>query len=311
MINDRRGFLSIYFFLFFTFIAAAATVGIGYYANLNRVEKAKDIRRFLSTAGDRVSAFYAANGRLPDGTEFRTEITGGQTDPYGTEAYYIYDQNITTKEDVCTTNNTSLTLRKCGDAPCTDIRSETDDILFIIGSRGYNKNKQIGGVNGVDHGIDTYSRIDVDNDTTINRVEEFDDIIIYKTLAEIQGRTECDGSSGLTFMNTILPFPEPEKDYSARIYAKGANYIEWCVEDASGLNPSFIEDDGNIMNESVNCINDYSYGTNWYESDYVEVSVTYVTDNTDYTSDNNDFTVFITHDGTSFNKQIFTVGYEQ
>ena len=146
------------------------------------------------------------------------------------QAYF--DQNLSPVKD----NQHPLFYADDTDLEATDICSFTathlsvvtpshtiSDVAFVIASESSNHNMQTAKKDDGDgdFSVHTYkyeTKVD-DNTSPVNIVENYDDIVQWVTLAELQKDLQCS-QKPFNFLNTSLPTANVNEDYSATLYVE-------------------------------------------------------------------------------------------
>jgi len=144
----------------------------------------------------------------------------------------FFNQNLSPVKD----NQHPLFYANDADLEATDICSFTathlsvvtpsrtiSDVAFVIASESSNHNMQTAKKDdgGGDFSVHTYKyekKVD-DNTSPVNIVENYDDIVQWVTLAQLQRDLQCS-QKPLHFLNTSLPTANVGEDYSATLYVE-------------------------------------------------------------------------------------------
>lgn len=236
-------------------------------------------------------------------------------DPFLKYIRYFYAPELNGSDPAkCSKNNTinnicgrkyvNFAIEICKDESCSS-KEVVDNVAFVIISGGWNKNVQ----------VDYPVNIDVDRGTTVtvqglrihfnyannkdgyfyssqpyddpNRPEEFDDIVKYVKLEQLQAKIQCENAK-LKITTDNLPPAHQNMDYTATIDADGGipfitgGKYKWSVQNTTlpaefSLSPS----SGNqadkflITKTSSTCPGNYSIQVGVEDSDGNKVSKTF------------------------------------
>ncbi len=175
-------------------------------------EKTLEMKRVVLAAKDAVIGNALINGRtLPDNAFFDENLSPVKNDEH--PLLYAADANLE-NYDACAFGSTNLKVQ----TPAKTI----DDVAFVIAGEGANYNMQTAvTTSGSDRIVKVYdysTKVD-DNTTPINRVEPYDDIVEWVTLAQLQRALECS-SDQFRFLNDSLPDGKVMQSYSATLFVE-------------------------------------------------------------------------------------------
>jgi len=211
--HDKKGFTLVELAIVMVIVGLLIGMGAGMIGPMTKRAKLLETTETLKQMKESIIGYIASRKEVPcDATEVctapdvRFNSLVNTRDKYNSALYYIYSGNLrtdgATNIDICGVSSANITLRICHDSAC--VTSNTvNNVAFIVLSRGENINKQTNGngtmgatiVTVYDPGINNVP----DGDTTdtdaggnaINRVESYDDIYMYATLLELQGKLSC------------------------------------------------------------------------------------------------------------------------
>ncbi len=205
MKKQEQGFTLVELAVVFVVIGLLVGMGVSLIGPLTRRAKRAETKERVKEMKEAIIGYALTKKEMPcDGSETCSGADGDarfNTLARPSDLSYIYSGNLRQEGaniDLCTLSATNITLQLCHDNSCTS--SDTiNNTAFIVLHRGGNFNKQTNG-NGIipaattviiyDYGIGNVP----DGDTSdSNRTEEFDDIVEYVTLPELQGKmcTPC------------------------------------------------------------------------------------------------------------------------
>jgi prepilin-type N-terminal cleavage/methylation domain-containing protein len=163
------------------------SMGTGMIGPLIQRMKAAETKESLNAIMESMTAFAMTNGRLPNAAQFPA-MTRSSNDSWGKSIQYRFDNNLTTSASaICNATTTGITVIK---GPTT-----YSNVAFLILSGGPNYNNQTaagGSVTPVT--ITTYDPGTANVDSyagDFNRPEEYDDIVKWLTLPEVQAKVGC------------------------------------------------------------------------------------------------------------------------
>ena len=177
----------------------------------NKVTEAKD--RVIS-AKNSVIGYALEYVDLPTVTEFDANVFPKK----GVQApmFYFADPKLNSDDDICAFNSTDLnvTLYTSGTLDKT-----VTNVAFVVAAPSVNHNLQtdVSGAGPYEVRVDDPAFISDRNSADYTRAEEFDDVVQWVTLAELQQIIGC-GDKPLKFLNARLPNAEVNSSYSATLY---------------------------------------------------------------------------------------------
>jgi prepilin-type N-terminal cleavage/methylation domain-containing protein len=191
----------------FTLVELAIVLVI---VGLTKRVKLNESRETVSAAVDSVMGYASINNRVPDlsaspsPTSFWTNVRT-QNDSWGRPLVYVFDNNLAAS--ICNRTSTNMAVRICNDAACGTF-SIINNVAFLVASAGDNANNQTYGslAIAVATTINTYLvGIPVDNfagDFT-RATDEYDDIVKWMTLPEMQVKLACSRCNAYEVWNNL------------------------------------------------------------------------------------------------------------
>ena len=184
--------------------------------------KVTNAKNDVQTAKNAVLGYAMMANFLPTKTFFESDLSPVKANQH--QLFYKHDTAIETK-NICAFTTTALNVQ-------VDHKDGTtqaiQDVAFVLASESVNKNLQTKLTNNGDGTFTVevrkpYEKID-DEPTPINRAEEYDDIVEWVTLAELQKSVGCENKP-LRIVNSSLPSTDTTSSsgYSAIIVVDG-NY---------------------------------------------------------------------------------------
>jgi len=162
------------------------SMGAGMIGPLTARMKASETKENLSAAVDSVVGSATANGRIPDAAQFQGMIRSVD-DPWGKRVQYVFDSNLTvTAAAICSSATANITV--------TNGANVYRNVAFVVLSGGANYNNQTAGGGPGPAAITVYDSGTANVDGyagDFNRPEEYDDIVKWMTLSELQGKIGC------------------------------------------------------------------------------------------------------------------------
>lgn len=264
----------------FTLVEMAITLAIiGFLAmgamkllqTLRSNSQLRDTRDQVSAIRQAVIGYAATNGRLPrfsTAADDFTPIVKEPTDLWGNNIVYIYDtglgpSTVPSYNTICGSNKTSISITTCNDLACTTPASTTNNVAFLVFSRGPNYTNQTaastapvtsspygGGAPTTPGAIKTYIvglQVGPYSAPTTG-TQDYDDVVSFITLEELRQQAGCIGTQ-LRVLNNELPYGSLASPYTASLnadggipYASGGKY-KWCYQ---GTVPAFLSVSGAI-----------------------------------------------------------------
>jgi prepilin-type N-terminal cleavage/methylation domain-containing protein len=207
-----NGFTLVELAIVLVLVGILVSLGAGMIGPLTKRAKMNETKDTVNAAVDSVLGYGAINNpnRLPDlsaspsATSFWTNVRT-QNDAWGRQLVYVYDNTLATS--ICNRTSTNITLRICNDAACGTY-STINNVAFLVLSAGDNANNQTIGSQAVNAAatVLTYQTgIKVDNypgDFT-RATDEYDDIVKWITLAELQVKMACQRCTAYEVWNNL------------------------------------------------------------------------------------------------------------
>lgn len=202
--SRRRGVTLVELAVVMVVLGILVGVGVSLLGPLTKRAKTIEARETVNAAVDSVVGYGVTNNRIPNAAQFGTTVRA-QVDAWGNPLQYIFDNNLTTS--VCDRTTTNITVRVCGNAACAAFTT-VSNVAFIVLSSGGNYNNQTAGSQavGAPVAINTYQAgIAVDNyaGDFIRAIDEFDDIVKWVTLPELQGKMGCTRCTAYEVWNNL------------------------------------------------------------------------------------------------------------
>lgn len=201
---NRQGFTIIELAIVMVILGILVSIGAGMIGPLTIRMKTTETKEHISAAIEGVIGYAATNNRLPNLAQFPNTVRA-RNDAWNNPIQYIFDNNLTTS--LCDRTTTNITLRICNDAACSTSNT-VNNVAFIILSGSANFNNQTAGNQAVAAAttINTYvTAIAVDNyagDFT-RATDEYDDIVKWVTLPELQTKLSCGRCSAYEIWNNL------------------------------------------------------------------------------------------------------------
>ncbi|MCX5810979.1 MAG: prepilin-type N-terminal cleavage/methylation domain-containing protein [Proteobacteria bacterium] len=199
-----KGFTLIELAIVMVIMGILVSIGAGMIGPLTIRMKTTETKENVNAALEGIIGYAATNNRLPTLAQF-PNIVRTQKDAWNNTIQYIFDNNLATS--ICDRTTTNITLRVCNDAACTTSNT-VNNVAYIILSGGSNFNNQTAANQAVAAAtmINTYlTGIAVDNyagDFT-RATDEYDDIIKWVTLPELQTKLSCGRCSAYEIWNNL------------------------------------------------------------------------------------------------------------
>ncbi len=256
------------------------------------VERAKRMgtQEVIDAGVEAVIGYAEVHNHLPDDVEFAT-LVRNTDDVWGNSLIYISSFNLTGDEkSICERSKTDTKVQYCDDKDCSGTIDETNDVAFIILSRGLNLNIQ------TNTASDTISTFPYDLDAVDNfpgdmyREEPYKDTLKWVVLHELRVKAGCIGSP-LKILNTEIPSGYMFSTYETSILADGGvpwedddaasgdtdedpDY-EWCVTESLPFGLSYICDPtvvGGELEPSATCDDPSDATEKWQKCTSLEIS---------------------------------------
>ena len=175
-------------------------------------EKTVEAKQNVKAAKDAVIGNALINDNtLPPAAFFQSSLSPVKSTQH--PLLYVADSTLESY-NACAFNTTALKVQ----TPTTTI----DNVAFVIAAEGANYNMQTAvttsGGNSIVKVYDYSTKVD-DNTSPINRPEEYDDIVEWVTLSQLQKELQCS-TKPLRFVNNSLPTGMVGQSYSATLYVE-------------------------------------------------------------------------------------------
>lgn len=210
ILGDQKGFTLVELAIVLIIVGLLLGLGAGMVGPLTKRVKLNESREIVSAATDSVMGYASVNNRVPDlsaspsATSFWTNVRT-QNDAWSRPLVYVFDNNLATS--ICNRTSTNITARICNDAACGTFGT-INNVAFLVASAGDNANNQTYGSQAIAGAttINTYIvGIAVDNyvgDFT-RATDEYDDIIKWITLPEMQVKLACSRCNAYEVWNNL------------------------------------------------------------------------------------------------------------
>jgi prepilin-type N-terminal cleavage/methylation domain-containing protein len=207
---ESNGFTLVELAIVLVLIGFLIGIGATMIGPLTRRAKINESREIVSAAVDSVMGYAAINNRVPDvtvspsATSFWTNVRT-QNDSWGRPLVYVYSNALATS--ICNRTTTNITVRVCNDAACGTF-SQIYNVAFLVLSPGDNANDQTvgNGAVAVATTINTYqvgNQVDNYAGDFTRATDEYDDIVKWITLAELQVKLACGRCSAYEVWNNL------------------------------------------------------------------------------------------------------------
>jgi len=169
----------------------------------------------VKTAKEAITGYVQTTYKLPTSTVFDNTLSPVKNNQH--PLFYTYGRAaVSNSDNICSFIHTDL---KVVTAEGNDI----NDIAFVVASEAANHNMQTGLTDNVDgtYSVKTYNyatKVD-DNTSPVNIVENYDDVVDWVTLKQLQEEAGC-ARKPLAFINTTLPIANVGESYSATLYVE-------------------------------------------------------------------------------------------
>lgn len=209
-LSEEKGFTLIELAIVLILVGLLLGLGAGMIGPMTKRVKLNESKEVVSAAVDSVVGYASINNRVPDlsatpsPTSFWTNVRT-QNDAWGRPLVYVFDNNLATS--ICNRTSTNITARICNDAACGTF-STVNNVAFLVASAGDNANNQTYGSQAVNvlTTVNTYLiGIPVDNyagDFT-RATDEYDDIVKWMTLPEMQVKLACSRCNAYEVWNNL------------------------------------------------------------------------------------------------------------
>jgi prepilin-type N-terminal cleavage/methylation domain-containing protein len=205
-----NGFTLIEVAIVMVILGFLVSIGASMIGPLTTRMKTTEARETVNAAVEGIIGYGATNLRLPNLNPQFPSVVRAQSDPWGNPIQYIFDNRLTTS--ICDKTTTYITVRVCGNAACTVVNNVTN-VAFVVLSSGANFNNQTdaGQAVGAARIVTTYSSgspADSYAGDFMRATDEYDDVIKWVTLPELQTKLSCGRCSAYEVYYN-LPAPSP------------------------------------------------------------------------------------------------------
>jgi len=219
----RKGFTLIELAIVLVLVGLLLGFGTSLIGMLIRQVKHRETQEQLDAAVESVIGYARTHKYIPDNATF-PEVVRTPKDTYGKPFQYIYYSGLSGSAGYCGKKSSPITVRICHDATCTSYE-DVNDVAFIVLSSGENCNIQtyIPNPPGVSTAVvirvyDYGLQVD-DYPVDMDRVEDYDDMVKWVTLAELRQKADCKPLA-ITSPD-VLPAAEEDAPYSYQLEAEG------------------------------------------------------------------------------------------
>ncbi|AEH45743.1 putative Ig family protein [Thermodesulfatator indicus DSM 15286] len=197
----NKGFTLIELAIVLVVLGLLLGLGVSLIGPLTKQAKYRESREKLNANVEAIIGYAIAHGRLPNATEV-AKVVPYARDSTGKPFLYIYDENLTTTDSICTQTTTNITVERPDGSSVTDV-------AFIMVGSGVNYNIQTGLIAGsadieknslftakvtsnVTVKVYEQGTQDVDDfPNDLDRSEEYDDIARWVTIWELKTKLSC------------------------------------------------------------------------------------------------------------------------
>ena len=181
---------------------------------------------------------------LPSQAFFDANLSGVKNNQH--QLFYADDTALETT-NICAVQTTTLKVK----TPTKTI----DNIAFVVASEGANHNMQTAKINNQVKTYDYAKKVD-DSTSPVNIVENYDDVVDWVTLSQLQQEARCQDNQ-LRIVNTSLPSANAGTTYNVKIVIDGKNYsspVLTCNFSSSTGANGFTSDSSNFTITNSNTI---------------------------------------------------------
>jgi prepilin-type N-terminal cleavage/methylation domain-containing protein len=228
--SQKKGFTLVEIAIVMIIVGLLLGLGAGMVGPLTKRVKLNESRETVSAAVDSVIGYASINNRVPPNLALFQTTVRTQNDAWGRPLVYVFDNNLATS--VCNRTATNITVQICNDTACTTF-STINNVAFLVMSAGDNANNQTyGSLPPPAVPINTYLvGIPVDNyaGDFSRPTDEYDDIVKWITLPELQTKMSCQVLRVVTRDLTIgsVGSPYPSTTLSA---TGGTSPYLWAIQ---------------------------------------------------------------------------------
>jgi prepilin-type N-terminal cleavage/methylation domain-containing protein len=183
--NQSAGFTLVEMAIVIVIIGILLGLGAGMIGPLTKRMKTTETKETINSAVEALIGFSASTTRIPSTAEFPSLLRSAN-DSWNKPIKYSFDNNLTVISSICSRTTTNITI--------TNGATTYSNIAFVITSSGSNYNNQTTGGGPGPAAIITRDQgtLNVDNYAgDFSRPEEYDDIVKWVTLPELQTKIGC------------------------------------------------------------------------------------------------------------------------
>ncbi len=169
-------------------------------------EKTQEAKFYVKEAKDAIVGYATKYVDLPTWSEFANELSPlkSKVDDLNKTFFYFADPNLANDQDICTFDTTNLNVEVYQNG---SLDHTIDNVAFVVAAQGANGNIQTGVSGSSPYVVKVYdySAKEDDNSYDYTREENYDDIVKWMTLDELQTAVRCSDNK-LTFVtDSALP----------------------------------------------------------------------------------------------------------
>jgi prepilin-type N-terminal cleavage/methylation domain-containing protein len=179
-------------------------LGANLMSSLTKRAKTIEARDTVNASIDALTGYAVTNSRVPTLAQF-SGVVRTPNDAWGNPLQYIFDNNLATS--ICDRTTTNVTVRVCSNAACS-IFTAVNNVAFIVLSGGGNYNNQTAGGQAILAAttVSTYQAgltVDIYAGDFLRATDEYDDVIKWVTLPELQTKLSCGRCSAYEVWNNL------------------------------------------------------------------------------------------------------------
>lgn len=181
---------------------------------------------------------------LPSASYFQTNLSPVKNNQH---PLFYTDDTALEGTDICSFTTTNLSIV----TPTNTISK----VAFVVASEGANHNMQTAKISNQVNTYNYATKVD-DNTSPVNIVDNYDDVVDWVTLPQLQQEARCQDNR-LRIVNTSLPSADASTSYNVKIVIDGKNYsspvLNCTFSPFTGAN-GFIFDQNNFTITNSNTI---------------------------------------------------------